>query len=359
MSELQGKQIQMSHHIFSNSYPMIDHFPRELRRKWYESIDFRFLLILLVTSLTVITVMYRYAQKEAENVILRSRITSQEDYTRLILDDMATKSGQVSEPVLTGEVMSETATNMEVRLPGKVDANTAATSSAQQQTTSANVVATKAVSPNSDVHVNLSAGTKTRSSEASMVMAEKHADFEHLNSIESTDIIRPRINSSVGIEDIKTQRYIEYDHSSNKLIIEEYTPYAVNNSASSLESGADDVAWRDMGKAMSRDSNMEGYSGSARSPDAISRVLLSHNKAIQDFYMQALRTNPSLKGKLSVQFTVAIDGSVKRVDVMKSTLKDQDLERSIVAMIKSWDDFGPGDPSLGDLIYKQTYVFGK
>ncbi|MBN1153929.1 AgmX/PglI C-terminal domain-containing protein [candidate division KSB1 bacterium] len=355
MSESHSKHIPMSHHIFSNSYPMIDHFPKELRRKWYESIDYRFLFILLVTSLTVVSLMYRFGNKEILDTLLESRIHSQENYTRFILEDMAAISEQSAKPV--ADAMSEDRTRMELLLPDNVKVESAAEpAELLQKNMPARAVVTNRAKPTTGVSSGASDEFQTTLSDAPTVALGDPGAYGRTQRVASTEISGPRTIGSPEIEDMKTQRYVEYNKNSNKLIIEEYTPYS---SAHEPTTGDNDAAWRDMRADLAKDLNMRAYDGTVRSPEAISRVLLNHNKAIQDCYKQALRENSSLKGKISVQFAVDFRGLVKRVDIVHSSLNDKRLERCILTMIRSWDDFGPSDPNSGDSIYKQTYVFGK
>ena len=100
-----------------------------------------------------------------------------------------------------------------------------------------------------------------------------------------------------------------------------------------------------------------GKSG-GRSAESVLAVINSHKAAIEYCYQRALRTNPNLKGKISVRFVIHPDGSVGKVSVVESTLNNSGVERCIVSKIRRWRDFGPVDPSKGDAIFRQDYIFG-
>ncbi len=100
-----------------------------------------------------------------------------------------------------------------------------------------------------------------------------------------------------------------------------------------------------------------GKSG-GRSAQSVLAVINSHKAAIEYCYQRALRTNPNLKGKISVRFVIHTDGSVGKVSVVESTLNNSGVERCIVSKIRRWRDFGPVDPSKGDAIFRQDYIFG-
>ncbi len=95
-----------------------------------------------------------------------------------------------------------------------------------------------------------------------------------------------------------------------------------------------------------------------RDPARMREIVMSHSAAIQDCYRQALKTSPTLKGQVSVRFTVAHTGKVIEASVISSTLNLSDLDKCILRKILRWNDFGRMDPSTPDVTLKQTYKFG-
>jgi len=104
--------------------------------------------------------------------------------------------------------------------------------------------------------------------------------------------------------------------------------------------------------------NKTGKKAMARNADQVTRVVLAHNRAIQDCFKQALKKQPELKGKIVVRFSVKPDGSVDLVEIIQTTINYDPMLRCVVNRIRRWNDFGEGDPSLGTVSYRQTYVFG-
>lgn len=104
--------------------------------------------------------------------------------------------------------------------------------------------------------------------------------------------------------------------------------------------------------------NKTGKKASARNADQVTRVVLSHNRAIQDCYKQALKKQSDLKGKIVVRFSVKPDGSVDLVEIIQTTISYDPMLRCVINRIRRWNDFGEGDPTLGTVSYRQTYVFG-
>ena len=78
-----------------------------------------------------------------------------------------------------------------------------------------------------------------------------------------------------------------------------------------------------------------GSSGKAsRSREEIEMVFDRNKAAIYALYNRALRDNPQLQGKVVVQLTIAPTGEVTDCKVLSSELKDEELERKLVARIK-------------------------
>lgn len=102
----------------------------------------------------------------------------------------------------------------------------------------------------------------------------------------------------------------------------------------------------------------EGKGIKGRNQDDIQAVVMKHNSAIQYCYERELRRNPSLKGKLVLRITITPQGTVRKVEIVSSTLGSPRVERCVVSRIRRWSDFGMIDPSYGDTTIRQTYAFG-
>jgi TonB family protein len=78
-----------------------------------------------------------------------------------------------------------------------------------------------------------------------------------------------------------------------------------------------------------------GTSGKAsRSREEIELVFDKNKGAIFSLYNRALRSDPSLEGKIVLRLTIAPNGTVTFCEVVSSELGDPDLESKLVARIK-------------------------
>ena len=78
-----------------------------------------------------------------------------------------------------------------------------------------------------------------------------------------------------------------------------------------------------------------GTSGKAsRSREEIELVFDKNKGAIFALYNRALRSDPSLEGKLVLRLTIAPNGAVTFCEIVSSELNDADLERKLVQRVK-------------------------
>ncbi len=94
----------------------------------------------------------------------------------------------------------------------------------------------------------------------------------------------------------------------------------------------------------------------ARSAEAISRVVNRHADAVENCYKREARVNPNLKGSITVQFTILPDGRVSGVRVLESTIRSRRVESCVSRRIRSWR-FERIDASEGKATFKQKFVF--
>jgi periplasmic protein TonB len=80
----------------------------------------------------------------------------------------------------------------------------------------------------------------------------------------------------------------------------------------------------------------------ARSREEIELVFDRNKGRIYSLYARALRDNAELQGKLVLEFTIAPSGDVTMCRVVSSELKDPDLERKIIALVRLFR-FDPKD----------------
>lgn len=78
-----------------------------------------------------------------------------------------------------------------------------------------------------------------------------------------------------------------------------------------------------------------GSSGkAARSREEIETIFDRNKGAIYALYNRATRSNPELQGKLVLEFTIAPSGDVTMCRIVSTELKDDELERKIVSLVK-------------------------
>lgn len=93
----------------------------------------------------------------------------------------------------------------------------------------------------------------------------------------------------------------------------------------------------------------------ARSIEEIQMVFDRNKSAIYGMYNRALRSNPTLQGKLVLRLTIAPDGRVVDCAVVSSELADPELGGKVVARVKMFD-FGAKDVDVVTLTYPIDFL---
>lgn len=106
-------------------------------------------------------------------------------------------------------------------------------------------------------------------------------------------------------------------------------------------------------------SSSNGYAlPTQRNPETVREVVLSHYSAIQDCYSQTLKVNGNLKGKVVVRFVISSNGNVVQAEIISSTIRNKEMLDCILGRVLRWNDFPAIDASGGNMAIKQSYVFG-
>ncbi len=71
-------------------------------------------------------------------------------------------------------------------------------------------------------------------------------------------------------------------------------------------------------------------------PEVISRVIASHYGEVRYCYEKQLKMNPELEGKLTVRFTIGLDGHISAAKIEDSSLNNMEVESCVLYKIKNW-----------------------
>ncbi|MBA3580815.1 MAG: TonB family protein [Gammaproteobacteria bacterium] len=80
----------------------------------------------------------------------------------------------------------------------------------------------------------------------------------------------------------------------------------------------------------------------SRTDEEVQIVFDRNKSSLYQMYQRALRTNPTLRGKVVLKLTISPSGSVTNVSVESSELKDPELEAKIATRVRLFN-FGPKD----------------
>ena len=81
----------------------------------------------------------------------------------------------------------------------------------------------------------------------------------------------------------------------------------------------------------------QAKSSSSRTEGAVRSKLDAYKSQLYRIYQRALRDNPGLRGKVVFEIVIQPTGKVKRVRIVRSSLRDKALERKLVMKVRSID----------------------
>ncbi len=93
-----------------------------------------------------------------------------------------------------------------------------------------------------------------------------------------------------------------------------------------------------------------------RSEQSIWNVVSARQGAIRYIYEKYLKRNPNLRGKITIEFTIAANGFVADAKIIESTIDQPDFERELLALVKRLK-FDP--IPTGNLTTVFPFVFSK
>jgi len=88
----------------------------------------------------------------------------------------------------------------------------------------------------------------------------------------------------------------------------------------------------------------------------VAKIFRRRKSAIQYCYRKALNRNPSVQGKISVQFTIGPMGRITSIRVVSNTTQDSSMEQCIVGKVRTWRF---PKPQGGSVTFQYPFVLRK
>ena len=98
-------------------------------------------------------------------------------------------------------------------------------------------------------------------------------------------------------------------------------------------------------RAVSAERQSSESGSGARSREEIEKVFDRNKAAIYALYRRALRTDPTLEGKVVLTLTIAPSGAVTDIQIVSSELAAPELESKLLRRIRMFD-FGARDVAV-------------
>lgn len=368
--------------IHAGDFPVLWQFPKEFRRNWFKQFDVRFLIILMATFIVVVSIVLSFLSwgKGSDEILDVNSI--QKRYAHLLLD----KSGEND----FAFYVSRTHDTYLYGVPEDIETEESSFNTRENYNDSgngANVDKRKSRGPGSTQdNISGQPGSNGISNSYGSNSAERIGSIGILGYLSDDKVASNEDLRELFVEGDRNTSYLE-----GSLANVKFTNLQPGDETGDLGSEGGGASFRGLKGSKSMVSNKEvqasltplekasyrtvaknteleesslsmlnktGSKAAARKAEHVARVVLDHNRAIQDCYKQALKKQPDLKGKVVARFSVNPDGRVDLVEVINSTIDYEPMINCIVTRIRRWNDFGESDISLGTVSYRQTYVFG-
>ena len=368
--------------IHAGDFPVLWQFPKEFRRNWFKQLDVRFLMILLATFAVEVSLVLSFLSWGRGGDEILDANSIQKRYAHLLLaksaeNDFFLHDSKQSDTFLYGvpeEIATEESSfkNRENYEASGNGANVDNIKSRGSQSSESNFAGQSGSNGTSNSDKNNSAEKVGSIGILAYLSDDKVGSNENLNDIFTQGDGNSRYLEGT-LANVKFTNLKQGDETGgseaerggvssrglkgSKSIV---SKKEVQASLSPLEK----ASYRTVAKNTEIEEsslsilNKTGSKAVARKAEQVTRVVLDHNRAIQDCYKQALKKQPDLKGKVVVRFSVTPEGRVDLVEVINSTIDYEPIIDCIVSRIRRWNDFGESDISLGTVSYRQTYVFG-
>jgi hypothetical protein len=369
----------------SQDFPTLWQFPKEFKRNWFKQLDARFMIILSLTFIFEVCMILFLLSLVKGNDRDMDINSIQKRYAHLLMDKFV-------EDAFTDEATPEG--TFLYGVPEEIDQMTLTSNSERNfeentSTTFANDsrdAETSRDKRNTQSNAGQPSGSRTSDSRAgsspelmgSICLLQYISDDKNNSSQELQEIFAQGDRNNLYLEgslaNVKLDGHITQGGASQGNAGSNAESYfsglkgsktsvstaEVRSSVAPLEKATYSTVAKNTELEESSASvlNKTGRKAAARKAEHVTRIVLNHNRSIQDCYKQALKKKSDLKGKVVVRFAVTPGGTVEHVEVISSTIDYEPMIRCILNRIRRWNDFGESDISLGTVSYRQTYVFG-
>lgn len=304
---------------------------REIRGSFWQNIDKRFFIIMLLSLLIHSVLIYRINTIKLKPVetLLIEKIP--ERFARLIVEKPIPKETPQS------QTSDETKKNEKAEEPEKKIPKTPSEKKAIESKIAKKAVAARAARVEKKIRtvgvLGMLTGVGTTAKGPSVIdvlgnMNRKKERFQDLEkALENMSGLKQTGNMDLMKRKLVRSKDVSVSHREN-----------IDNLVASI-GGAKTTTFAKKGNfIIQRPESIEGAASSnaKRDNSAINKVVRSHKTSIRMSYEKYLKRVPDLTGKITVRFTISASGRVTSVQILENTTGNKNLERDIARKVKMW-----------------------
>jgi len=317
---------------------------REVRGSFWQKIDSRFAIILILSVIIHSIIMYRINTIKLKPVKMVVIEKIPERFARLIVEKPIPKEI----PKETGGDQTKTQEDTEEKAEAPPP-KTPGEKKALEQKAAKKAVASRAAEVEKKIRtvgvmgILTGVGTTAKGPSIIDVLGNRNHKKERFQDIEKA------LENMTGL-----QKTDNMDVLKKKLVRSKDVSVSHKENIDDLVVSVREVATKSFAKkgnfVIQKPESIEGAASSntKRDHSAINKVVASHKTSIRMSYEKYLKRIPDLAGKITIRFTIAASGRVTSVQILENTTGNSNLERDITRKIKMWrfEEIAEGDVTV-------------
>ena len=317
---------------------------REIRGSFWETLDYRFAIILLLSLLVHSVILFRINTLEVKPIEVTVIEKMPERLAKLIVEKPVPK-----------EAAQQTTDSKKTTKPAEVEKSEKAvpTTTADKKTMDP-VKAKKAVARRAArvekkirtvgvLGMLTGVGSTAKGPSVVDVLGNSHNKKERFQDLEKA------LSTMSGLQQTKDINVMQRKLVRSKDLSIDYKEN-IDNLVASIGVAKTTTFAKKGNFVIQRPESIEGSASSnvKRNNKAINKIVASHKASIRMSYEKYLNRIPNLAGKITIRFTISPLGRVIKVQIVENTTNNKDLEKDIVRKVKMWrfDKIPKGDVTV-------------
>jgi TonB family protein len=317
---------------------------REMRGTFWQKIDPRFAVILLLSLILHSIILYRINMMKLQPVEMVVIEKIPERFARLIIEKPIPKEKPAETTADKATTKDDTEQKTEKPVPASPTEKKAVEQKAAKKAVAARAARVeKKMRTVGILGMLTGVGSTAKGPSVIDVLGNTNHKQEHFQDLEKA------LERMSGLQRTDNAEVLE-----KKLVRSKDVSLSHKENIDDLVVSVKEVTTKSFTKqgnfVIQRPESIEGAASSStkRDNNAINAVVTSNKTSIRMSYEKYLKRIPELAGKITIRFTIAASGRVTAVQILENTTGNKELENDIMRKIKMWrfEEIPEGDVTV-------------